>query len=118
VWWIILIHSRVSVNSPHGFTKSPSERFASDDPHPETTLERRQAVELIERILAEELTPRQRTIMDAIGIKGVSMDEIAIRMGTNRNAIYKMLHDIRLRIKRRLKREGFDPEELLILFGK
>ena len=99
-------------------SEMPSERFASDDPHPETVIERKQAVNLIEQIIAEELTPRQRTVMDAIGIKGVSMDEIAIRMGTNRNAIYKMLHDTRLRLKRRLKREGFDPEELLALFGK
>ncbi|HRQ22336.1 MAG TPA: sigma factor-like helix-turn-helix DNA-binding protein, partial [Anaerolineales bacterium] len=89
-----------------------------DDPHPESALERKDAVALVETILAEELTPRQRAVMTAIGIKGVPMDEVAHRMGTNRNAIYKMMHDARLRLKRRLKREGFDPEELLNLFGK
>jgi len=96
----------------------PSERFASDDPHPETVIERKEAINLVERILAEELTPRQRAVMEAIGVKGVSMDEIAIRMGTNRNALYKTMHDARLRLKRRLKREGFDPEDLLDVFGK
>jgi len=96
----------------------PSERFASEDPHPETVTERRDAINLVERILAEELTPRQRAAMTAIGIKGVSMDEVAYRMGTNRNAVYKIMHDARLRLKRRLKREGYDPEELLTLFGK
>jgi RNA polymerase sigma-70 factor (ECF subfamily) len=96
----------------------PSERFASDAPHPESALERKDAVTLVETILAEELTPRQRAMMTAIGIKGVPMDEVAYRMGTNRNAIYKMMHDARLRLKRRLKREGFEPEELLSLFGK
>ncbi len=96
----------------------PSERFTSDDPRPESALERKDAAILVETILAEELTPRQRAVMTAIGIKGVPMDEVAHRMGTNRNAIYKMMHDARLRLKRRLKREGFDPEELLNLFGK
>lgn len=56
--------------------------------------------------------------MTAIGVKGVSMDEISRRMGTNRNALYKMMHDARLKLKHRLKREGYDPEELLALFGK
>jgi RNA polymerase sigma-70 factor (ECF subfamily) len=97
--------------------QTPSERFASSDPHHETVLERKEAINLVERILAEELTPRQRAVMEAIGVKGVSMDEVARRMGTNRNALYKMMHDARLRLKRRLKREGFDPEELLNLFG-
>jgi len=83
----------------------PSERFASDDPHPETVIERKEAINLV-------------AVMEAIGVKGVSMDEIAIRMGTNRNALYKTMHDARLRLKRRLKREGFDPEDLLDVFGK
>lgn len=95
----------------------PSERFASDDPHPEAIAERKDAASLVERILAEELTPRQRAVLTAIGIKGVPMDEVAKRMRTNRNALYKMMHDARLRMRRRLKREGFEPEELLYLFG-
>ncbi|MBM4426849.1 MAG: sigma-70 family RNA polymerase sigma factor [Chloroflexi bacterium] len=95
----------------------PSERFASDDPHPEAIAERKDAASLVERILAEELTPRQRAVLTAIGVKGAPMDEVAKRMGTNRNALYKMMHDARLRMRRRLKREGFEPEELLDLFG-
>ncbi len=95
----------------------PSERFASDDPRPEAIAERKDAASLVERILAEELTPRQRAVLTAVGVKGVPMDEVAKRMGTNRNALYKMMHDARLRMRRRLKREGFEPEELLDLFG-
>ena len=95
----------------------PSERIASEDPHPEQAAERSDAAALVERIMNEELTPRQRAIITAIGVQGVSAEEVARRMGSNRNALYKMLHDARLRMKRRLKREGFDPEELLALFG-
>lgn len=95
----------------------PSERFASNDPHPESALERKDTLKLVKRIFDEELTPRQRAAMTAISIKGVAMEEVARRMGTNRNALYKMMHDARLRLKGRLEREGFDPEELLALFG-
>jgi RNA polymerase sigma-70 factor (ECF subfamily) len=131
--WVYKIATRIALNelrhrrwkevSLDGLESSddpseiPSERFASDDPYPEAVAERKDATVLVERILAEELTPRQRAVLTAIGVKGVPMDEVAKRMGTNRNALYKMMHDARLRMRRRLKREGFEPEELLDLFG-
>lgn len=95
----------------------PSERFASSDPQPEAVLERKDAMELVKRIFEEELTPRQRAALTAIGVKGVPMEEVARRMGTNRNALYKMLHDARLHLKARLEREGLRTEELLNMFG-
>ena len=95
----------------------PSERFASSDPHPESLVEQKDAMALVKRIFDEELTPRQRAALTAIGVKGVPMDEVARRMGTNRNALYKMLHDARLRLKGRLQREGLRTDELLSMFG-
>jgi RNA polymerase sigma-70 factor (ECF subfamily) len=95
----------------------PSERFASSDPQPELALERKDAMSLVKRIVEEELTPRQRAAMTAIGVKGVPMEEVARRMGTNRNALYKMMHDARVRLKGRLEREGLRLEELLNMFG-
>lgn len=95
----------------------PVERFASSDPQPESILERKDMLELVKRIIQEELTPRQHAALTAISVKGVPMEEVARRMGTNRNALYKMLHDARLRLKGRLEREGLRPEELLDMFG-
>jgi RNA polymerase sigma-70 factor (ECF subfamily) len=54
--------------------------------------------------------------MHAIHMQGVPMEVVAQRMGTNRNALYKLLHDARLRLKHRLQREGFPPKELLEMF--
>ena len=95
----------------------PKERFTSSDARPESALEQKDAMVLVKRIFDEELTPRQRAAMMAVSVKGVPMEEVARRMGTNRNALYKMMHDARLRLKRRLEREGFRPEELLHMFG-
>ena len=95
----------------------PSEKFASSDPNPEAIVEQNDALAMVKRILQEELTPRQRTIMMAINVQGVPMDVVAQRMGTNRNALYKMMHDARLKLKHRLEREGLPPEELLKMFG-
>ncbi len=92
-------------------------QFASSEPNPETVVERADVLQRVQRIAMEELTERQRAAMHAINIQGVPMEVVAQRMGTNRNALYKLLHDARLRLKHRLEREGLPPNELLEMFG-
>ena len=50
-------------------------------------------------------------------IAEVSMDEVVRHLGTNRNAIYKILHDARRKLKIGLQARGFDVAELLTLFS-
>jgi RNA polymerase sigma-70 factor (ECF subfamily) len=64
----------------------------------------------------EELTDRQRQAIMAAGIHGLPLEEVARRMGTNRNALYKTMHDGRLQIKRRLAREGLTVEDIFGVF--
>ena len=52
----------------------------------------------------------------AVSVQGVPMDEVARRMKTNRNALYKLMHDARLRLKHRLEAEGLRVEEVLQAF--
>lgn len=96
---------------------SAPRQFASSDPSPERVVERADILRRVQRILTEELTERQRAAMHAINMQGVPIEEVARRMGTNRNALYKLLHDARLRLKHRLEREGLPPRELLEMFG-
>ncbi|MEW5941518.1 MAG: sigma-70 family RNA polymerase sigma factor [Chloroflexota bacterium] len=93
-------------------------QFASSDPQPESVIERTDLLRRVQQILMEELTPRQRAAMDAIHMQGVPMEEVARRMGTNRNALYKLLHDARLRLKRRLEREGLPPKDVLEMLAQ
>lgn len=91
--------------------------FPSTTASPETAVERGDMLALVERILAEELTERQRAALHATMLKGAPLEEVAQRMNTNRNALYKLLHDARLRLKNRLAREGLSIEELLDMFA-
>jgi RNA polymerase sigma-70 factor (ECF subfamily) len=97
---------------------SAPRQFASSDPSPESVIERGDIFQRVQQILAEELTERQRAAMHAIHMQDVPMEEVARRMGTNRNALYKLLHDARLRLKHRLAREGLSPKELLEMFAQ
>lgn len=105
-----LTDDRVDDSAPH--------QFASSEPGPEAIAERTNILQRVQVIMAEELTERQRAAMHAINMQGIPMEVVAQRMGTNRNALYKLLHDARLRLKHRLEREGLSPKELLEMFGQ
>ncbi|MBT3323256.1 MAG: RNA polymerase sigma factor [Anaerolineae bacterium] len=94
----------------------PSERFAAEDPSPETQLERKNVISMVQRIMKEELTPRQYKVMMAVAVEGKPLNLVAEEVGSNRNALYKLMHDARLRLKQRLEREGASPIELLAVF--
>ncbi len=83
---------------------------------PEELVEGADMVQRVQRILTEELTEKQRQAMIAVAIKGMPLEEVARRMGTNRNALYKLMHDTRLRLKRRLAQEGLTAEDVLAEF--
>ncbi len=90
--------------------------MAAPQAGPESTAERREALALIQSMMEQELSPRQRQALMAIAVKGVPMDEVARRMKTNRNALYKLLHDARLKLKRRIEEQGLRVEEVLQMF--
>ena len=89
---------------------------ADPAPRPETEVERAAVLDQVRKIIMEELTDKQRKAMIAAGIHGLPLEEVARRMGTNRNALYKLMHDGRLRIKQRLRREGLTVEDIFAVF--
>jgi RNA polymerase sigma-70 factor (ECF subfamily) len=95
---------------------APSSLIADHRPTPEAVTERADMLARVRRILEHELTPKQREALTLLGIQDVPLEEAAKRMKTNRNALYKLLHDARLRLKRRLAMEGLTPQEVLSAF--
>lgn len=83
---------------------------------PEQSAERADMMTRIRRVIDEELTERQRRALIMLGMQGMPMEEAARRLKTNRNALYKLLHDARLRLKQRLQSEGLDAQEVLAAF--
>jgi RNA polymerase sigma-70 factor, ECF subfamily len=86
------------------------------NPSVEKTTEKDAMLGLLRKIISEDLTERQRTALVAVAINEVPMDEVARRLATDRNALYKLLHDARLNLKKRLAQEGLSPAEILALF--
>ncbi|MDX1437525.1 MAG: RNA polymerase sigma factor [Anaerolineales bacterium] len=74
------------------------------------------ALELIDQVINLELTAKQRDALVAVILGGVPLEEVASRMGTNRNALYKLIHDARKRLKQRLTAAGLSPDDILAIF--
>ncbi|MCW5838923.1 MAG: sigma-70 family RNA polymerase sigma factor [Anaerolineales bacterium] len=102
--------------TPEGEEYTP--RLLSDPAaSPERQAARQELLRNVERLIFEELTERQRTAMLAILQDGVPLQVVAERMDTNPNALYKLLHDARQRMKQRLEEQaGFSAQEALALF--
>jgi RNA polymerase sigma-70 factor, ECF subfamily len=55
----------------------------------------------------ERLGSRQREVLVAVALNGVPIDVLAERLGSNRGALYKNLHDARRRLRQALAARGF-----------
>ncbi len=89
----------------------------SDSRTPEEASLRRAVVNLVVEVMHTELTERQRQALIARLVQGVPIEVLAEQMNTNPNALYKLLHDARKRLKARLLERGISPEDVLATFS-
>ena len=94
----------------------PPHLMADSTPGPESSTEQSDLLAHVQRLISEELTDKQRQAMIAINIEGMPIEEVARKMNMKRNALYKLMHDARLRLKRRMALEGMTPENVLSAF--
>jgi len=87
-------------------------------PNPETAVERADVLVKINKALEESLTERQYRALVAVALNGVPMDIVAEQMGTNRNALYKLLHDARRKLKAHMEAEGLSTDYMMNLFQR
>ena len=79
---------------------------------------RNTVLEELRRIIEEDLTDRQREAIVAVLLEGMPISEVARRMGTTQNALYKLLHDARKKLKRQMEAAGLSAKEVLAVFDE
>ena len=77
----------------------------SSEPGPAAQAEQSEFEAFTHKAMAEELTEHQRRALAAV-FGGLPLEEAARRLGTNRNALYKSIHDARVKLKRRFVHDG------------
>lgn len=94
-----------------------AQRFADPSAETEKHALRQEIVNAMQTALAEELTDRQYQAFVAVGVMGMPMEQVAEKMNTNRNALYKLLFDARRKLKRSLLTRGFSAQDVLSAFA-
>lgn len=94
----------------------PQGLLADSQAGPDISAERSDLLEHVRRVIEEELTDRQRQALVLLGLQDMPMEDAARKLKTNRNALYKLLHDARLRLRTRLALEDISPQDVLALF--
>ena len=90
--------------------------LSDPSPDPEQRASQTLMLEMVDEMLKTDLTERQRTALMAIMHGGMPLEEVARRMDTNRNALYKLLHDARKQMRSRLVEKGLSPQDVLEVF--
>jgi RNA polymerase sigma-70 factor, ECF subfamily len=91
-------------------------RAIVDEPGPDAQWQREAILAAMHEVIRTGLTEKQRSALLA-ELRGMPQDEIARHLGSNRNAIYKLTHDARKRLKRGLEAAGFTAEDIGAAFA-
>lgn len=101
--------------SDGGSDYTPS--FVADEaPTPENRTARAELLSYVQGLIENELTERQRTALVDSVIQGQSTTQIAKKLKMKPNAVYKLLHDARLKLKKSLAQDGYTPGDILQVF--
>ena len=80
-------------------------------PGPREQIEQSALLTTLSELMETALSDRQRTALTA-ELRGMPQDEIAVQLETNRNALYKLTHDARKKLKAGLEAAGYGIEDL------
>ncbi|MCA9959432.1 MAG: sigma-70 family RNA polymerase sigma factor [Chloroflexota bacterium] len=90
--------------------------IADTAPTPEIATEQADILKRINQIIKNGLTEKQRTVIILGVIQGKPTPEVAQQMNMKANAVYKLLHDARFRLKKLLEENDLTPADVLAVF--
>jgi RNA polymerase sigma-70 factor (ECF subfamily) len=117
-WAYKFVILEVSTKLGRHFWRRPAVALDSDDwsrlpdrfgLQPDEYAQRRDLIAAVRRTVEDELTERQRQVFVAIVVNNVPLDALVVQLGSNRNAIYKMMFDARRKLRAALVANGYLP---------
>jgi RNA polymerase sigma-70 factor (ECF subfamily) len=82
---------------------------------PEAQLDRDALLMKLGELIDKTLSDRQKLAIRGL-LEGLPVEEVARRIDSNRNAVYKLIHDARLKLRAGLEAAGFDGADIGELF--
>ena len=70
----------------------------------------------LQELIEELLTDKQRLAIRGL-LEGLPVEEIASRTDSNRNAVYKLVHDARSKLRQGFEQSGIAVEDINAIFA-
>lgn len=125
--WAMTIAIRLAINefrrkkfkdvSLEGLSGDDAMRFEvpASDSGPDSNLRRTAVMEQLKQLISQ-LSEKQRMATEAL-LGGMPVDVIAEKVGSNRNAVYKLIHDARRSLKKGFEQAGYDWQDIHSALG-
>jgi RNA polymerase sigma factor (sigma-70 family) len=127
--WAMTIATRIGISelrreycqdiSLDGISADDSLRIeiAVDDGLPaDQQLDQRNVLQKLSELIDTQLTDRQRLAVRGL-LEGLPVEEVARRMNSNRNAVYKLVHDARMKLREGLEGAGIAADDVKAIFA-
>lgn len=127
--WAMTVATRIGISELRRkhYQDVSIEAFASDDAtkieiavddgvSAEDNMDRVSMVETLQRLIDAVLTPKQRVAIRA-SLDGMPVEIIAEKTGSNRNSVYKLVHDARVKLRAGLESAGINANQLAATFS-
>lgn len=102
-----------SLSEQTGKSQTFAEALADPALLPDEIAGRTMVVEMLHEMMRDELTERQQFVLRAVALEGMPMEEVARQLGTNRNALYKLMHDARKRLKSAIEARELNLSDMM-----
>lgn len=106
----------VSLDSFAAENGRPIEIAVADQATPAEVMQQHSVLQTLQGLIDTVLTEKQKVATRAL-LEGLPVEEIALRTGSNRNAVYKLVHDARMRLREGLERAGITAEDINAIFA-
>lgn len=70
----------------------------------------------LRELIDSSLTPKQRDAVHSL-LNGMPVEVFAEKTGSNRNAVYKLIHDARTKLRRGFEQAGYQAEDINTVFA-
>ena len=104
----------VSLNELSANSSSINGQLLNGDASPGIDTQRTTLFSALRDAIDNDLTMKQRSALLA-ELKGMPQDEIARHLGSNRNAVYKLTHDARKKLKNHLEAAGYTANDVVLI---
>ena len=83
----------------------------ADELPPGNDIDRKALLGTLADLIENDLTEKQRLVVRAL-LGGMPVEEIAARTDSNRNAVYKLFHDAKLRLKKGFEAQNYTSADI------